>query len=431
MNIQENIQTTLGFETLTRLQKDALEAPLTQSQIIISPTGSGKTIGFLIQIFRNLKQHSNQKTIVLTPTRELALQIVDVIKTLKTDYKAIAIYGGNNVEREYNQIMEGFNMLVATPGRLVDHINRGNLDNINFHQLILDEYDKMLEIGFTNEMRFIVQNQEKWSQIILNSATNIESLPDFVNEYTFETKDYSKESAPSITKANIAYEQEDKLETLLDFLLSKPDGKKIIFTTHRDRAEAVAGFLNDYKLPVSVFHGGLDQKERERELLKFEHGSTMLMVCTDLGARGIDIDDIEDVIHYQLAIDKSADTHRNGRTGRMNAKGNVFYMVDENKAIPEHLHTLPYFELAPITEAIVAPYKTMYLPVGKKDKIRKLDLVGFFCKTGKISNKELGKITLKDNFSFVSVVLEEAHEVKERVDNQKLKNRKVRVSWSR
>lgn len=431
MDIRETIQSTLGFETLTRLQKDALEAPLSQCQTVISPTGSGKTIGFLIQILRNLKQHSNQKTIVLTPTRELALQIVDVIKKLKTPYNAIAIYGGNSVEREFNQMMEGFNILVATPGRLVDHINRGNLDNVNFHQLILDEYDKMLEIGFTNEMRFIVDNQEQWSQIILNSATDIESLPDFVSGYNFELKDYSQESKPEIKKYNIAFEQEDKLETLRDFLLSKPAGKKIIFTTHRDRVEAVFHFLNDYKLPVSVFHGGLDQKERERELLKFEHGSTMLMVCTDLGARGIDIDDIEDVIHYQLAVDQSADTHRNGRTGRMNSKGSVFYMVDENKSIPDHLSTYPYFDLAPVTEAIVAPYKTMYLPVGKKNKIRKLDLVGFFCKTGEITNKELGKITLKDNFSFVSVVLEEAHDVKERVDNQKLKNKKVRVSWCR
>lgn len=435
MELRNQLLQNFNFAAYTRLQEDAWKSKKNY-QIVVSPTGSGKTIAFVIRAFRLLQQNSNAKILILTPTRELAIQINDVIKQSKQNYSSTAVYGGNEFKREENQLNENMNIVIATPGRLLDHMDRGALQENEFDMLILDEYDKMLEIGFQNELSQIISFQEHWKSIILNSATQIEEVPEFISDYSFEKRDYTKENKPDIKKYIFQYEHEDKLEALRNIVLLHPEKKKIIFTTHRERAEMVFGYLSHFEFPISLFHGGMDQRERERQLIKFEHSSATIMICTDLGARGIDIDDIEEVIHYQLPIQNdslknNADTHRNGRTGRMNKSGEVYYLLDQSKSIPEFLREVEV--IAPEAEIfeITAPYKTLYLPMGKKQKIRKMDVVGFFCKTGGITNKELGKISLKDNFTYVSVSSEHALDVKERVDNQKIKNKKVRVSWCR
>ena len=435
MNLKKELLQRFSFQQYTALQEDAWKST-SNYQIVISPTGSGKTIAFVIRALLHLQKHPNAKILVLTPTRELAIQINDVIKQSRVEYSSLAIYGGNEFKREENQLAEGVNLVIATPGRLLDHMDRGALQDVEFDMLILDEYDKMLEIGFHNELGQIVSYQDHWKKIILNSATQIEEIPSFINQYTFETKDYTEGNKPKIYKHLVMYEHEDKLEALRNIALLHPEKKKIIFTTHRERAEMVYKYFHLLEFPCSLFHGGMDQRERERELIKFEHGSTTIMICTDLGARGIDIDDIEEVIHYQLPIQNdslknNADTHRNGRTGRMNKSGDVYYLLDESKGIPDFLQGIEELKEEAQEAEIFAPYSTLYLPLGKKNKIRKMDVVGFFCKTGEITNKELGKITLKDNFTYVSVLSSHANKVKEKVDNQKMKNKKVRVSWCR
>lgn len=435
MDLKKELLQRFSFQQYTALQEDAWNSK-NNYQIVISPTGSGKTIAFVIRAFLHLEKNPDAKILILTPTRELAIQINDVIKQSRVEFSSIAVYGGNEFKREENQLQEGINFVIATPGRLLDHMERGGLQDVSFDMLILDEYDKMLEIGFQNELESIISYQEHWRKIILNSATTITETPSFINHYTFETKDYSKANAPKIHKHLVEYEHEDKLEALRNVVLLHPEKKKIVFTTHRERAEMVYKYFHLLEFPCSLFHGGMDQRERERELIKFEHGSTTIMICTDLGARGIDIDDIEEVIHYQLPIQSdslknNADTHRNGRTGRMNKSGDVYYLLDESKGVPEFLEGIDYLHEEAEAAEIFATYSTLYMPLGKKQKIRKMDVVGFFCKTGGISNKELGKITLKDNFTYVSVLASHAAKVKDKVDNQKIKNKKVRVSWCR
>lgn len=247
-----------------------------------------------------------------------------VCKRNRTGYKCIALYGGHSVTDEKNFIESGTDIIVATPGRLLDHLQRKHIDIHNTKILILDEYDKSLELGFHDEMKKIIRTMPNLSRIILTSATFLQEMPDFLKLKSPEILDFLDNGNNPGSRMSIVEVESpatDKLETLIDLLKSLDNGKAIIFVNHRESAERVYQGLKKAGLPAGIYHGALEQHDREKAIDLLNNGTTPILVSTDLGARGLDIDSVHSIIHYHIPLTREIWTHRNGRTARVDSTG--------------------------------------------------------------------------------------------------------------
>jgi ATP-independent RNA helicase DbpA len=425
-----------GFSELNDMQTKSLDANRNNDNIVIlSPTGSGKTLAFLLPLLETLKENIDEvQVLIITPSRELAQQIEIVFRNMATSFKVNSCYGGHSMKTEKNNFILPPAVLIGTPGRLSDHIRSGNISVGSIHTIILDEFDKSLELGFQEEMSFIMGRLNSLKKRILSSATDLKEIPEFTGINKPFILNYLLEKNDSITlSVNIVKsDNKDKLNCLFHLLCNLGSGSTLIFCNHREAVERISKHLSESGIINDYFHGGLKQAERERMLIRFRNGSSNILITTDLASRGLDIPDIQYIIHYQLPVTEKAYIHRNGRTARMNSAGSSFLIFSEDENIPSFIH--PGYNSFIVKKGMNIPaipsWQTLYFGGGKKDKINKMDITGFLYKQAGLKKEEIGYIDVKDHHSYAAIKNELIHSVLQKVKGQKIKNKKVKIEIS-
>ncbi len=429
----DKILDKLGIQ-LNPMQEETMHAVLhgNKDVVVLSPTGSGKTLAYLMPLVQLIDPKVDEpQLVVVTPGRELALQSTEVLKSMGTGLRTMACYGGRAAMDEHrvmNKVLP--QVIFGTPGRLTDHLDKGNFSAEHVKYLVIDEFDKCLEMGFQDEMGRLIASLPYLERHFLLSATEAEEIPRFVHMGRVETIDYrmDEEQVPErIRIYQVKSPQKDKLETLAQLLLSLGDESSIVFLNYRDSVERTNEFLRSRGFATSAFHGGLEQQEREDALYKFSNGSANIFVSTDLGARGLDIPDIDNIIHYHLPECEDSYIHRVGRTARWEATGKAFFLLGPSEDIPSYVDA--EVEDYEIPSDLPAPAKprmaTIYIGKGKKDKISKGDIVGYLCKIGQLQSSEIGKIDVKDRYAYVAVSRTKLKQVLKLTAGQKIKGIKT------
>ena len=423
----------LKIEALNPMQEASIDAwHEGKDLILLSPTGSGKTLAYLLPLLDTLNPEvKGVQAVVLVPSRELALQIDQVFKSMNTPYKAMSCYGGRPAMEEH-RTMKGIqpSIIIGTPGRMNDHLSKQNFDASTVRTLVIDEFDKCLEFGFQEEMATVIGQLPNLERRFLLSATDSEEIPQFAGmnrttKLSFLSEDEAVSERIHIYK--VMSPIKDKLETLYKLLCTLGSQSTLVFCNHRESVDRVGKYLQSQKLPCGVFHGGMEQEDRERSLYKFRNGSCHVLISTDLAARGLDIPDIENIVHYHLPIQEDGYIHRNGRTARWEAEGNSYIILHEEELLPAYITEEPEnFHLPEVTPKPSQPeFVTLYIGKGKKDKINKIDIVGFLSKKGQLGKDEVGRIDVKDHYAFAAIARKKAKQVLSLIRNEKIKGVKT------
>ncbi|MFZ4412649.1 MAG: DEAD/DEAH box helicase [Bacteroidales bacterium] len=429
-----SILSNFNITELNEMQQACMEAiPKPNDVILISPTGSGKTLGFLLPILQLLKEDlMGVQVLILVPSRELAIQIEKVFKQMSTPHKISCCYGGHSVRIEENNLLIPPSVLVGTPGRIVQHIHQKSLVINQVHTLILDEFDKSLELGYKEEMEFIIKQCKKLKKRILTSATALNEIPKFVglmNSIAINFTNEHPELKSSLILKSINVNGDDKVKALI-LLLGKINTKPcIVFCNHRETVSRISDQLKNLKIEHGFYHGGLEQIDREKALIKLRNGSVNILITTDLASRGLDIPELEVIIHYHLPPTEEIMIHRNGRTARMNANGTAYFLLDQKEYLPRFIETKPEEEILP--KKLVLPdaneWKTLYIAAGKKDKISKMDIVGMLLQKGQLHKDELGKIEVLDHSAYAAIKAIKILHTIQLIKDEKIKNRKIKM----
>jgi superfamily II DNA/RNA helicase len=427
----------LKINSLNEMQLASLEASEKKGDLILfSPTGSGKTLGFLLPVLKRLDpSKTGIQALILVPSRELALQIEQVFKLMGTGFKANCCYGGHSTKTERDNLLQAPALLVGTPGRITYHLRNATIDTSSIHTLVLDEFDKALEFGFQEDMSFIISQLKNLSKRILTSATRMEEIPSFTgvqNPIELNFLSESPTKLKGLKQKLVMAEGTDKLEALFQLICQLNNKTTLVFCNHREAVDRISEILWNMELAHGVFHGGMEQRDRERALIKFRNGSHRILITTDLASRGLDIPEIEFVVHYQLPLTEDAYIHRNGRTARMNATGTSYLILAEDEKLPKFIKDTPVKEKLSANPKIPdnSIWTTLYIAAGKKDKINKVDIVGFLLQKGKLQKDELGLIEVLDNASYAAVHRNKINGLLAVLKNEKIKNQKVKMEVS-
>lgn len=429
----ENILSKLKIDSLNEMQKASVEANQKKEDVILlSATGSGKTLAFLLSVLENLdEENKDTQTLIVVPSRELAMQIEQVFKKMGTGNKITATYGGHKREIEENNLIQPPAVIVGTPGRIGDHIRRGNITVDSITTLVLDEFDKSLELGFLEEMKFILDSLKNVQKKILTSATEAVEIPEFIRlknpqRLNFINPDDEKKGLEIKT---VSSPEKDKSETLFKLICYLGNRSTIVFCNHREAVERTSNLLSEKGIYNEFYHGGMEQQQRDSALSKFRNGTTNVLVTTDLASRGLDIAHIRYIIHYHLPLTEDAFTHRNGRTARMDASGTAILILNEEEKLPEYIDE--EVETITLPEKSILPEKpkwaTLFIAAGKKDKVNKVDIVGFLTNKGQLKKEDIGLIDVKDFFSFVAIRKVKMNQLLHLIKDQKIKNKKVKM----
>ncbi len=428
---QQDILTKLNIHALNPMQEEAVSIiETTTNTILLSPTGTGKTLAFSLPLLKALDPESKDiQALILVPSRELAIQIEQVIRSMGSGYKVNAVYGGRPMSKDKIEIKHNPAILIGTPGRILDHFDSDRFSKASIKTLILDEFDKSLEDGFEEEMKAIIGQLPSINKRILTSATQAVEVPGFVRLDKPTTINYLKEkTASKLTVKIVVAPDKSKLKTLLELLLHIGNEPGIIFCNFRDSIDQVSGFLERNKISHTCFSGGMEQKDRERALIKFRNGTSQVLVATDLAARGIDIPEMKYIIHFELPRHEEEFIHRNGRTARVNEKGTAYVLKWKDQLLPEFIKNTKGVDISKKAPHKPQFWETIFISGGRKDKISKGDIAGLFFKQGGINKDQLGTIELKPDCAFVAIPLTIADELVEKLNNTRLKKKKVRVT---
>ena len=422
----------LKIDGLNQLQSEALTTAQQEGDLILlSDTGSGKTLAFLLPILSFMEERTaGTQALVIVPSRELAIQIERVFKTMGTGFKVTCCYGGHLRETEENNLKEAPAFIVGTPGRLADHIRRNNIQTRTIRTLVLDEFDKSLEMGFQDEMSFIIGSLQSLNKRILTSATAATEMPDFVGLHSAKTLDFlSGKKTERLTLQQVISPDKDKLDTLFRLICQIGDRSAVVFCNHRESVERVGTLLKEKGIVNVFYHGALEQPERDSALAKFRNGSSNILVTTDLAARGLDVPNIRYIIHYHLPATEEVYTHRNGRTARVDASGTAILILSPEESLPGFIQEQPEILVLPATATLPAKPKwtTLFISAGKKDKVNKVDVVGFFTNKGQLKKEDIGLIEVKDFISFVAIRKSNVSHTLQLIKDERLKNRKVKI----
>ncbi len=428
----ESIYKKLQIQEMNQMQKSTYKTTENnQDVVLLSPTGSGKTLAFLFPVLRNLKKKApGIQTLILIPSRELGLQIEQVFKSMGTDFKVSVCYGGHDKKIEVNNLIQAPAVLIGTPGRIVYHLRNNNFDPKTIQTLVLDEFDKALELGFHKDMEFISHSLKNISQRILTSATAMDEIPEFTGLKNEKVVDFLKlgEGKPDIQLKKVMTISEEKLDTLFNLICKIGNKRTLIFCNHREAVDRISELLREKGIDRETFHGGMEQDERERALLKFKNDSARILITTDLASRGLDVPEVESIVHYQLPYQEDAFIHRNGRTARMNAKGFVYLIMTAEENFPFIKNDTPEESVAGFTNVPEKPhFQTVYISAGKKDKVNKVDIVGYLLKKGELQKEDVGLIEVKDTTSYVAVSRNKVNSLLKKLANEKLKGKKVKM----
>lgn len=428
----ESIYKKLQIQDMNQMQKSTYKTSENNTDVVLlSPTGSGKTLAFLFPLLRNLsKESTGIQAVILVPARELALQIEQVFKSMGSDFKVTVCYGGHDKKIEVNNLKEAPAVLIGTPGRIAYHLRNKNLDVKTIKYLVLDEFDKALEFGFHDDMEYIIENMYNLFQRILTSATSMDEIPRFTGLKDEKVIDFLKtgENKPDIQLKKVITTSEEKLDTLFHLICKIGNKRMLIFCNHREAVDRISELLREKGIDRETFHGGMEQDERERALLKFRNDTARVLITTDLAARGLDIPEVESIVHYQLPTTEDAFIHRNGRTARMNAKGSVYLIMTDTEKFPFIKKDTPEESVTEFsTVPKNSPFQTIYISAGKKDKVNKVDIVGYLIKKGELQKEDLGLIEVKDTTSYVAVSRNKVRELLKKLSTEKLKGKKVKM----
>lgn len=429
----EQILQNLHIEQLNPMQEAALDAGREQKDLILlSPTGSGKTLAYLLPLLEHLKEGiQGVQAVVLVPSRELALQTEQVFKSMGTPFRVMSCYGGRPTMDEH-RTMNGIHpsVIIGTPGRMNDHLSKQNFDASTVHTLIIDEFDKCLEFGFHDEMSTVIAQLPALKKRILLSATDAEEIPEFTGLHRIIKLNFLTEDATLSDRIRLHVvhsPEKDKLETLARLLCMLGTQSSIVFCNHRESVERVSTYLTSRKIQNGMFHGGMEQADRERALYKFRNGSCNVFVSTDLAARGLDIPEIDNVIHYHLPLNEEGYIHRNGRTARWDAEGNSFLILHPEEVLPAYINESPDEFI--LDEGPLKPVRplwvTLYIGKGKKDKINKVDIAGFLYKKGHLQRDEIGRIDVKDHYAYVAICQKKLKQTLNLIKGEKIKGVKT------
>lgn len=427
---QEAILSKLGIEKLNPMQEKAFEAISTHPEVIlISPTGTGKTLAFLLPLIENLNPAiKNIQVLILAPSRELAIQIEQVIREMGSGYKANAVYGGRSGSKDKVELKHPPAILIGTPGRIADHIERETFEIRDIKTLVLDEFDKSLEIGFEEDMKFIVQELTSTEKKVLTSATQKVKIPAFMEIKNPKKLNFLNTKTTNLKLEILETPEQDKLASLEKLLGHIGKGSGIIFCNLKASIETVSDYLFKKDINNGCFYGDLEQLDRERALLKFRNGTNNILIATDLAARGIDIPEMDFIIHYELPTRPDEFIHRNGRTARMNSNGTAYILKCEKEELPLFIKDAEEITIKSTKKIKNSTWKTVYISGGRKDKISKGDIAGLFFKQGNLEKHELGIIEVKQDCSYVAVSTSNTYELIEQLNNSRLKKKKVRIS---
>ena len=429
------ILSNLKIQALNEMQVAALEANKTHKDVVLhSATGSGKTLAFPPAYRPDclIRKNKNTQAIIIVPSRELALQIEKVFKEMGTGFKVTCCYGGHLRETEENSLIQPPALIVGTPGRLADHIRRGNITVDAITTLVLDEFDKSLELGFLEEMSFIVGSLPNINKRMLTSATDATEVPSFVGldqpiKLDFTTDDDDADTGLEVQV--LKSDDKDKLETLFKLICSVGNRSSIIFCNHREAVERTSDYLTDKGIINEFYHGGMEQQQRDSALCKFRNGTSNFLVTTDLAARGLDIPNIRYIIHYHLPDTEATFTHRNGRTARMDASGTAILILSPGEQVPAYAADATVITVSDDNPLPEKPkWVTLFIAAGKKDKVNKVDIVGFLAQKGELKKEDIGLIEVKDFFSFVAIRKVKATHTLHLISDERIKNKKVKIA---
>lgn len=440
---QENTPTqeileNLNIKELNEMQLATIEATKENANVLLlSATGSGKTLAFLLSILQNLnKDYRQVQALIIVPSRELAIQIDDVFRKMQTGFKTTLCYGGHKREIEETNLIQAPALIIGTAGRLADHLRRNNFSTDFISTLVLDEFDKSLELGFQEEMEYIVGSLKNINRRILTSATEAVGVPEFIkleNPVRLNFLDLVIENAIGLETKTVFSDDKDKANTLFKLICFLGNRSTIVFCNHRQSVERVSEILTDKGITNVFYHGGMEQQERDSALCKFRNGTSNILVTTDLASRGLDIPNIRNIIHYHLPSSEDIFTHRNGRTARMEASGTTYVIHSEEEILPEYItKDATVQEFNGTYEMPEKPkWSTFFIAAGKKDKVNKIDIVGFLSQKGELKQEDIGLIEVKDFFSFVAVKKIKVNETLRLIENEKIKNKKVKITLAK
>ena len=416
-------------------QASLATVPGTDSLVLLANTGSGKTLAFLLPVTQLLdKEKQACQALVIVPTRELALQIEQVFRQMGSGFKITCCYGGHLRETEENSLKEAPAIIVGTPGRLADHIRRKNINTDQIQTLVLDEFDKLMEQGFEEELSFIIGSLPALKKRILTSATEAVDIPEFTGLKDPVVINYvSSEKSPALDVQILNSPDEDKSETLFKLICMTGDRSSIVFCNQREFVEQQSAYLKSKGIVNVFYHGAMEQQERDSALCKFRNGSSNVLVTTDLAARGLDIQHIRYIIHFQLPHTEESYTHRNGRTARMNASGTAILILAPHERVPEFITPPPTVLTLP-PELVLPPkpsWTTLFIAAGKKDKVNKVDIVGFLTNKGQLKKDDIGLIEVKDFFAFVAVRKNRVSNLLQMIKDERIKNKKVKIDLAK
>lgn len=417
------------------MQKHACKTIQSKSDVVLlSPTGTGKTLAFLLPLIEPLDINCAEiQILILVPSRELAQQIEQVTRKIGSGFKVNAVYGGRSGALDKKDLKHRPAILIGTPGRIADRLRRDNFSLKHINTLVLDEFDKSLEIGFESEMAEIVESLPNIRQRILTSATDQAEIPSFVGLQKPSFINYLDDGISQLSIKTLFSNEKDKLYALKKALAFIGNQPGIIFCNFKDAIERLSDFLNDHHIAHECYHGGMEQIDRERALIKFRNGTNQLLLATDLAARGLDIPEIKFILHYHLPFHKKEFIHRNGRTARMNRDGIAYILHWKEEPLPDFIEEISPEELniedqQKATFSSLPNWKTLYITGGRRDKISKGDIAGLFFKQGQLQKDQLGIIELKQNCAYAGVHADVAEMLIEKTNNSKLKKKKVRIS---
>ena len=429
----------LRIESLNPMQEETIQAYRKGDDLVLlSPTGSGKTLAYLIPLVQHLDSaRGGVQAVVLVPSRELALQTEQVFKSMGTAYKVVSCYGGRPAMDEHRTLRSVQpQVVVATPGRMNDHLSKGNIPVENISTLVIDEFDKCLELGFQEEMSQVISKLPKLKRRFLLSATDAPQIPNFVSPNHFVKLNYLSEDEQTVDRVSL-YQVfspvKDKLETLERLIRKSGATSSLVFVNYRESAEQITRYLQKEHFPCGMFHGGMEQDLRERSLCKFRNGSCPVLISTDLAARGLDIADVQHIVHFHLPVSEEVFVHRNGRTARWQSGGEVYIMLGSDEELPVYIkNDIPVFDLpVRVLELPKLQWTTLYINKGRRDKVNRVDIVGFLYKKGLLGREDIGIIDVKERYSFVAIRQERVKPLLALIGGEKLKNMRVIIEEAR
>lgn len=428
---QQEILEKLKIYTLNPMQEEALEVIENNANtILLSPTGTGKTLAFLLPLIARLDPKSKEvQALIIVPSRELAIQTEQVIRNMGSSYKANAIYGGRSIAKDKIELKHTPSILIGTPGRLFDHFEQGRFTTEEIKTLIIDEYDVTFEVGAGGEMKKIMSHLPNITKRILTSATQGTSRPNYFKMANPVVLNFINEKASSkLVVKTILSPSKNKHNTIVALLNQLESDPVIVFCNKKERIEDLSRFLDKRDVTHTCFYADMEQRDRDRALIQLRNGSVSILIASDLASRGIDIPEMKFIIHYEIPDTYKAYTHRNGRTARVNAKGTAYLIKGDGEVFPEFIEKSKIETISTTKERKPNFWTTLFISGGRKDKISKGDIAGLFFKQGEINKDQLGVIELKQDCTFVAVPVSIANQLIEKLNNTRLKKKKVRVT---